>query len=179
MGVKGDNVGDAHGCKLIQSDGAVQGFPLVPPVLAAFIQKGHHYVDPVGGGNTSADDPFQILEMAVRGQVVYVAPGRVSNAVAGDVCQEEKVRAPYGFLDGGFGFTGFRPGARHAQEERIHGVIPAVRIPLAAPSCLAVVTEFQDMAVDFLCQSTAALQGGDFKRGNGHSGIAHVLICHE
>ena len=48
MGVKGNNVMNTHMNQLFQGHGAVQGFPVGPLMLPAFIKEWHNHVNPVG-----------------------------------------------------------------------------------------------------------------------------------
>ena len=58
MGVKGDNGFDPHGHQLFQSHGAVKRFPVRFFVLAAFVEKRHDHINPVGSGRGGSDDPL-------------------------------------------------------------------------------------------------------------------------
>src|SRR5699024_4425675 len=47
MGVKGDDVGNAHGLKFLKSHSAVQAFPADPAMLPSAVEAGHNDSDPV------------------------------------------------------------------------------------------------------------------------------------
>ena len=72
VGVKGDDVLNTHADQFLQGQGAVQGFSAGALVLAAFIEEGHDYIDPAGFAAHGCDDALQILEMVIRGHMVFM-----------------------------------------------------------------------------------------------------------
>ena len=70
--VKGDDVVHAHFYKLLQCNGAVQGFTAGAFVLPAFIEEGHNYIDSSGFAAYGGNDSFQILEMIIRGHMIFM-----------------------------------------------------------------------------------------------------------
>ena len=80
-------------------------------MLAALIKEGHHHVHPVGGGDAGSHNPFQVLEMVVRGHVVGVSADRVGDAVVHHIHHHVDVRAADRLVDHRFGLAGAESGA--------------------------------------------------------------------
>ena len=91
MGIKGNDVIDSHTDQFLKSQSTVQRFSPGPFVLTAFIKERHDHIDSSGFSSYGGNDPFQILEMIVRGHVIGVAAERVSQRIVADI--HHKIRS--------------------------------------------------------------------------------------
>ena len=131
-------------------------------MLAAFIEEGHDHVDAVGGGDTGADDPLQILEMIVRGHMVGVSADHVGDAVIHHVHHDVDIGAPHRLIDDCLGLTAAEAGTFAVQQVGIHIVAAVVKVFLAALELLDIISaEAHDVVVHHAGQLLTAFQGGD------------------
>ena len=106
MGIKGDDVVNAHLYQLLQSECAVQGFPCGALVLAAFIKERHDNGNSSCFTADSSDDTLQILIMIVRRHMVFMTAEGIGLAVVGYVNQQIQIRTADRFQNNALGFAG-------------------------------------------------------------------------
>ena len=119
VGVKGDDVGDAHGLQLLQRDGAVQAFPVGAAVLAAAVQQRHNDAHALGFAAGGLDQTFQVLEMVVRGHKVLMAENLVFLVVIAHVYDEIDIVAAHGGADEALAVAGGKAGAFALDDKRV------------------------------------------------------------
>ena len=109
VGIKGDNILNAHLHKFLQSDGAVEGFPAGTLVLPAFIKERHDHVDPSGFSSYRGDDALQILIVVIRGHVIFVSAEGIGQAVVHNINENVEIHAANGFQNDTLGFACSKP----------------------------------------------------------------------
>ena len=105
VSIKGHKIGNPHILQFFQSIGTVQGFPAVPFMLSALVQKGHDYVDPMGFAPHGSNDPLQVLVMVIGRHMVGITVHFICNAVIAHIHQQEQIFASDGFMECTFGFS--------------------------------------------------------------------------
>ena len=120
MSIKGNNVLNAHGAQLLQSVSAVQAFAADAAMLAAAIQTGHDHADAMRTAGNSLDQADQILEMVIRGKMVFVTKQVVGHAVVARIDKNVDIIATSGSLDKAFSITGLETRAVRRNDESVH-----------------------------------------------------------
>ena len=110
MGIKGDYIIHSHGCKLLQSHGAVQRLSGTSSVLSALIQEWHDDGDPVSLAFDSCYDTLQITEVVIRRHMVLIAAYRIGEAVICNIKHNIYVEPSDGLLYESLCLAGTKPG---------------------------------------------------------------------
>ena len=111
MSIKGDDVLDAHGLQLLQSERAVEALAVVAAVLAAAEEDRHDYAQTVRLAAGRLDETLEILEMIVRAHAVLLAEHVVLAAVVSHVDEKIKIHPTDGILDQALAVAGLKAGA--------------------------------------------------------------------
>ena len=120
MGIKGDDVLDAHRAQLLQRKGAVQAFAADAAMLAAAIQAGHDDTDAVSTAGDCLNQTHEVLEMVVGREMILVPEQLVGHAVVTRVHKDEQVITTGGRLDEALGVAGLKTRAIRRNNERIY-----------------------------------------------------------
>jgi len=120
MSIKGNNVLNAHGAQLLQSVSAVQAFAADAAMLAAAVQTGHDHADTVRTAGNSLDQADQVLEMVIRGKMVFVTKQVVGHAVVARIDKNVDIIATSGSLDKALSITGLETRAVRRNDESVH-----------------------------------------------------------
>ena len=94
IGVKGDDVVDAHAYQFLERDGAIEGFSGSALVLAALIEVGHDHGDPARLAADGSDHSLEVLIVIIRGHMVHEPEHFVGLTVIDYIREEIEVHSP-------------------------------------------------------------------------------------
>ena len=172
VGLEGNDVFHAHVHQLLQSHGAVEGFPGAALVLAAFIQIGHDNRQTAGLAADSRDDALQILEMIVGRHVVRVAVKLVGQAVIADIHHQVQIVSADGIVDGALGLSGSEPG--RVRRDQIRVALISGEGDIGFVLQIAAVAPFYKVIVDLAAEVLAAFQWDQSERTD-RNGFQYAL----
>ena len=89
-------------------------------MLAAAIQTGHDHADTVRTAGNSLDQADQVLEMVIRGKMVFVTKQVVGHAVVARIDKNVDIIATSGSLDKALSITGLETRAVRRNDESVH-----------------------------------------------------------
>ena len=110
VGVKGNEIGNAHMPHFLEHDRTVQGLPVVSPVLPAAIQQRHDHVDSVRLSLSCLNQALQVLIMVIRRHMVFIAKQLIRAVIIAHIRQNKQVRTPNSGLDEPLSVSGGKPG---------------------------------------------------------------------